>query len=377
MKKTLAIFGCALSAMLSAMANEQDEGWRMVHYSISWGGPYGESPYMPEEYPGCSMLYTDWARWEKEGGDGYGDLWIENHSDNLPCYIYRNDVLIATNYTNVTGWNEYTDYDVVPGRKYKYEIRSNGYTNATTGPLFITCNYIYKADLDLNDVVFSANEEEIDIRVLIYKQTASGDILNNALLGYYDSYFTVSVPSNAGSWIYADRSDIDGIDGSHFCRIEVTANDTDSPREAIVTIEFEGFKWPIKVRQEAKSDNVTVNTDSGKVSIPKTWFADECPSILQENGNDHTLTALATAANGYKVWECYVAGISPTNAVARFTAQIEVKNGVPWVTWSPNLNTNGIVRNYTVLGKTNLTDSDDWAPTNSVHRFFKVKVEIP
>jgi hypothetical protein len=34
-----------------------------------------------------------------------------------------------------------------------------------------------------------------------------------------------------------------------------------------------------------------------------------------------------------------------------FTAGIEIVGGVPQVTWSPNLNTNGIGRSYTIWGK--------------------------
>ena len=77
------------------------------------------------------------------------------------------------------------------------------------------------------------------------------------------------------------------------------------------------------------------------------------------------------------VWQDYVAGTDPTNMDSRFTAAISMSNDVPYITWSPNLNTNGIERIYTVLGKTNLTDAVEWAPTNSAHRFFKVKVEMP
>ena len=48
-----------------------------------------------------------------------------------------------------------------------------------------------------------------------------------------------------------------------------------------------------------------------------------------------------------------------------------------YVSWTPNLNTNGEVRVYTVMGKTNLTDAAWTCPTNAAHRFFKVKVELP
>ena len=101
--------------------------------------------------------------------------------------------------------------------------------------------------------------------------------------------------------------------------------------------------------------------------------------LLAEYGGDYEVAAKATAANGRnKVWECYVAGISPTNETAKFTASIEMVDGVPQITWSPNLNTNGVERTYTIWGKTNLTDGVEWeCPTNSAHRFFKVRVGMP
>ena len=78
-----------------------------------------------------------------------------------------------------------------------------------------------------------------------------------------------------------------------------------------------------------------------------------------------------------RVWEEWVVGTDPTNVTSRFVAKIEMCNGEPVVTWEPDLNTNGIQRIYKVYGKENLTDAT-WAyPTNSLHRFFKVTVEMP
>ena len=66
------------------------------------------------------------------------------------------------------------------------------------------------------------------------------------------------------------------------------------------------------------------------------------------------------------------------NVASVFTAGIEMVGSVSQVTRSPNLNTNGIERIYTIWGKTNLTDDVEWRyPTNSGHRFFKVMVEPP
>ena len=78
-----------------------------------------------------------------------------------------------------------------------------------------------------------------------------------------------------------------------------------------------------------------------------------------------------------QVWQDYVAGTDPTNAASVFTAGIEIVDGVPQVIWSPNLNTNGVVRSYTIWGKESLTDAAWHSPTNAADRFFKVSVEMP
>lgn len=85
-------------------------------------------------------------------------------------------------------------------------------------------------------------------------------------------------------------------------------------------------------------------------------------------------------ANGrpMAVWQDYVMGTDPTDPDDFIRAMIAITNNVPHVSWTPNLNTNGVVRRvYTVMGKTNLTDAAWTCPTNAAHRFFKVKVEMP
>ena len=55
-----------------------------------------------------------------------------------------------------------------------------------------------------------------------------------------------------------------------------------------------------------------------------------------------------------------------------------MQHGVPVVTWEPDLNTNGVVRTYKVYGSESLENGGSWQyPTNSLHRFFKVTVEMP
>ena len=131
----------------------------------------------------------------------------------------------------------------------------------------------------------------------------------------------------------------------------------------------------------------TTTTD---VPIPYSWIGTYFPEAT--NSTEDMSTHMANfemianrltgkydgGGNAMSVWHDYVAGTDPTNLNSVFTAAIEIVNGAPHVTWSPNLNLNGIERIYTIWGKTNLTDDVGWmSPTNSGHRFFKVEVKMP
>ena len=87
-----------------------------------------------------------------------------------------------------------------------------------------------------------------------------------------------------------------------------------------------------------------------------------------------------TAADGSPmyVWQDYAVGTDPTNPDDVFRTLIEMVDGVPCISWEPNLNTNGTVRIYRILGKADLADpEEDWARVRPGHRFFKVTVEMP
>ena len=91
---------------------------------------------------------------------------------------------------------------------------------------------------------------------------------------------------------------------------------------------------------------IYTSTQTTPVPVPYAWLTQYEPDIVDEY-DAYEAVAMATAANGRnKVWECFVAGISPTNETARFTAKIEMQDGAPVVTWEPDLNTNGVVRTY-------------------------------
>ena len=120
--------------------------------------------------------------------------------------------------------------------------------------------------------------------------------------------------------------------------------------------------------------------------VPYSWLDADAATILAAHGGDYEEAAKATAANGVnKVWECYVAGISPTNAAARFEATIEMgADGKPVVRWNPPLAPEEEAKRMRkVLGKRTLVPTEDWAdvtdeadPDAAGYRFFKVKVEM-
>ena len=131
-------------------------------------------------------------------------------------------------------------------------------------------------------------------------------------------------------------------------------------------------------------------TCTTEVPVELSWIREKFGDL----GNyyyDYEEKAKETAANGHKVWECYVAGEDPTDKDSRFTATIKMgADGKPIVSWKPPLNGEdadgaGIregVRSYSVYGKQTLDDAaEEWTPVaegdEGNYRFFKVGVGMP
>ena len=114
--------------------------------------------------------------------------------------------------------------------------------------------------------------------------------------------------------------------------------------------------------------------------VPYSWLSQYGLGVASGD-----FEAAANAASGKmnwgrptSIWEEFVAGLDPTDANSRLVANIGLTNGVPYISWTPDLNTNGIIRTYKVYGSETLENGGNWQyPTNSLHRFFRVKVEMP
>ena len=109
-------------------------------------------------------------------------------------------------------------------------------------------------------------------------------------------------------------------------------------------------------------------TTTTEVSVPYAWL----DAYGLATDGDYEAAAKADAdGDGYAAWQEYVAGTSPTNAASVFLAVIAMSNGVPFVTWTPDL---GTARVYAVEGKSVLTNAAWLTPTNLDSRFFRVNV---
>ncbi len=89
-------------------------------------------------------------------------------------------------------------------------------------------------------------------------------------------------------------------------------------------------------------------TESG---IPHEWL-DKFTELLSVNGGDYEKVATMQAANNENtVGECYIAGLNPTNETNKLFAKIEMVEGNPIITWTPDLNMGGsrVLRDYQIV----------------------------
>ena len=106
--------------------------------------------------------------------------------------------------------------------------------------------------------------------------------------------------------------------------------------------------------------------------VPYGWLEENAGDALAAAEGDYEVAARAKAANGREMWECYVAGLSTTNAKDNFTTAISIKDGSPKVTWNPDL---GGERTYMVEGVERM--GDEWGETNAATRFYRATVIMP
>ena len=128
------------------------------------------------------------------------------------------------------------------------------------------------------------------------------------------------------------------------------------------------------------------HTVTTPVPVPYSYLDIDCPALVAAHGGDYEAAANAIASNGVnKVWECYVAGISPTNEIETFQVIISMDaDGKPVISWAPPLPAaKAAKREYRILGAETPDAPEPWDDVTNVpdldaagYRFFKVKVRM-
>ena len=119
-----------------------------------------------------------------------------------------------------------------------------------------------------------------------------------------------------------------------------------------------------------------VQVEGTDAAVPIEWLG--AYGYVDEDSTPASLQQIMVQAgdNGMPLWQSWVAGLDPWNPDSQLQAKIEIVDGEVQVTWLPDLSAAEPKRHYTVMGKTNLTDSAWVIPTNEAHRFFKVTVTM-
>ena len=155
-------------------------------------------------------------------------------------------------------------------------------------------------------------------------------------------------------------------DGMHYIEWKYVKDDEEYEGEDCMWVSE--YSW--------ESDYVETQTTDNPV--PYSWLSEKCGDVVDEY-DSYENVAKQTALNGrLTVEQCYVVGLDPESPTNDFMAIINMIDGKPRITWEPDLNTNGVVRTYKVYGRETLDNGGEWQyPTNALHKFFKVTVEMP
>ena len=152
-------------------------------------------------------------------------------------------------------------------------------------------------------------------------------------------------------------------DGMHYIEWKYVKDDEEYEGEDCMWVSE--YSWTSNYVETQTTDN----------PVPYSWLSEKCSDVVDEYDSYETV-AKQTALNGrLTVEQCYVAGVDPESTTNDFMVTIKMIDGKPRITWDPDLKE---AREYTIWGKAALDNSSSWQyPTNSLHRFFKVTVEMP
>ena len=164
------------------------------------------------------------------------------------------------------------------------------------------------------------------------------------------------------------------IPGSALALSDGLFSSCESLEEIVLPRHFQPTVDKLGIPASATIRYADVSTLTSPIPVSHAWLGNY-PPLLAEWGDDFERAANAMAENGInQVWECYLAGIDPTDPSASFMSSLEMKGATPSLSWSPDLHE---ARSYAIFGKENLADPE-WKPGPVAgQRFFQIKVSMP
>ncbi len=132
-----------------------------------------------------------------------------------------------------------------------------------------------------------------------------------------------------------------------------------------------------------RSADIIVDAGGNKtVAVPRAWIA-EYPALVAMSGGDAEESVRnGTAANGRKVWQCYVLGLDPERADDDFRiTRFWMDGNVPMFEFSHTADGSGNTFVPRIRKMGSATPSGPWqevpAAGNPAYRFFKAEVLLP
>ena len=350
-----------------------------ANWSVSPKAGYGGGAY------GGTLLDCDVTGCEayEEGG---GIAYAEAHR----CRIVGNGIFDGDSYAYGGGAADGTLYSCLVASNVVSLALGTQDTSATAlGGGTAWCS-LFQCTIVDNTVEIVGDTTGVDLSIgaggALYGSNSGNIVFGNTAGGVSSDVENWDGPLDApGSLVGVDPLFVDRAHGDYRLRedspaVDVGATDVEEWRNAAMTYtdldgnpRVRGRGIDLGCYESAWSAERTATVTTPE-PVPYDWL--ERHSLVGTAGFESAAFGMASNRVN-KVWQCYVAGISPTNATARFEARIEIENGVPVVKWSPDLNEGGTrnERVYTVEGQERL--GDGWGPTNATSRFFRVKVAMP
>ena len=267
------------------------------------------------------------------------------------------------------------------------------YLQSVTIPASVTRigNEAFKDCASLNSLVFEGDAPDVGTSILFGTPRRLEIKVQNGSIGWSDD-FSDTLPSawNGRRIAYASDS---GSGGSGSSGGGSSGEGTTASAQVALTVTnvvvhyvLNSIVPEIAVPVSGDTGFVTVVTEitGGAVAVAESW-ATNYPGFTEKFGSDFSTALTKTSGkrdsqgNALMVWQDYVAGTDPTDENDIFKASITLVDGVPQVSYTPELpEAETAKRKYTTYGKARLQD-EEWSVVDgdaANYNFFKVTVEM-